>query len=483
MSGLMESVPSYVIQFVLSKREYEVLVERLDGRFTRMTLPDPKHVAAGKDVTPIIRNHIRLYIKVYAILRLVGGAADLAMKARRVEGPQLPASRMALSVTAMAALYRISYKILSLLAAKDESSSAQYKRKVLVPLVSGLISGSAYGIMPKHAARGYIGLWAATKAVEYIYNYLDDEGYLAFKPRLLGSWALFPFAFSQLFHTFIFDPDCCPSGFTRIMMRLSDSYMPAKPQGVKTPWVEPEDVLAGIAAISQLKYPRFVSSLLFPGKATLPPELSSIAPVVNRAHPATKTLTAALTHPYEPSEFKTFAGHAAKKFQSVSKYLFAFYLLIGLLRRRATGDKLPSVLSGSIANTLRSTVFVVMSASSAWYGIGLSQKVLGASVLPLYRFRVIGFLSGLWAFVDQVNSRGRYLYATRLAAMSYWNVLVKKHKVRPVKNGEVILFAAALGVIMVLVDRAPGSVSGKGLRKSLNWMKSGEFVDPSSRER
>lgn len=223
-------------------------------------------------------------------------------------------------------------------------------------------------------------------------------------------------------------------------------------------------------------FSKFFSPILYPDTAKLPHGLNSIEPVVSMAHPAITTLTGALMHPTAPSELSVFSELVVKKFVSVSKYVFILYALSGYVRRRKEGGI--GSISYLIANSLRTSTFIVMTVTSAWFGIGLSQKLIGGKVIPLYRYRVIGFLSGLWAFVDQVNGRERYMYSVRLAIMSYWNTLVKQRKVKPIKNGDVALIALSFACIMTLFELSPQSISGSGLRKSLNWIKSQKFKDP-----
>lgn len=500
-----ERVSAYIVRFIVNEREYAKIAERVSCKY----LPNKEMVkdSAGPFPHNFVRKQTRLFVKVYVVLAAVNGVSKLGRvvaerrgKAATTREIGIPAARIALSVTSISAIYRVVYALLDkvLQAQSDrlcqkgsksvhpeeEQPRLKTKRetvcKLLVPAVSGLIAGAAYGVYPKEAARGYIGLIVASKAAEFIYNYLDDEGYLGFKPRLLGSWALFPLSLSQLYYTFIFHPDCCPKTVSSILFRMSDGYIPDAPKSFSStdPWPSPEEVVSSIAEISKKRYPPFDSPILFPDTFRVPEGLESIEPVISMAHPAITTLTGALMHPYQRSEFRTYLELILRKASSVSKYVFAAYAITGLLRSKSQGIGKLGTLATSLGYSIRTTIFVVMTAASAWSGVGVMQKLLGRNVLPLYRYRVIGFMAGLWAFVDQVNGHARYMYAARLAVLSYWNTLVKQGRVKPLPYGDVALFAFSFSILMTLLDHAPGSISGPKFRGALAWIRSDKATDP-----
>ncbi|ANB11101.1 hypothetical protein AWJ20_3898 [Sugiyamaella lignohabitans] len=553
---------AYTIRYVLSPREYRKLVARLNTNVTRI-LPAPEKIDAsavrsGDGVQSIVRSQSRLFAASYGLLGLINA---FILKRR---GLNIPALRIATSLTAISGIYKVLYRVLTLLlqrtgilprhglSAKTTGSSTKSrvdsspspgttddpestcsdagyldnsykitkllvragyftkrtlkKTKHLPPLLpallSGLVAGSAFALFPE-SAQGYAAIYLSTRTLEFVYNYLDDMGYLEFKPRILKSWAIFPFAFSQLFYTFIFHPDACPNIFRRIMLRLSDGYIPTKPTGypIDRPWPNPDQVVDGIATIARARYPKFVSPILFPNLDTTVPGLESAEPVLSLAHPAMSTLTGALSHPTQPSEFRTYTELVLSKYSSIYKYVFGAYVVLGLLKWRAhskasskTSEKnklsstdkaskkaapsLPGILLSSVANTARTTTFIVMTAASSWYGIGLSQQVLNNKFIPVLRFRIIGFLAGLWAFADQVNGRARYMFAVRLALRSQWNVLSKDRRYAPLlKNGAAALFALSFAVLMAIFDLSPKSIPGPSLRKTLNWIKTNQYTD------
>jgi hypothetical protein len=138
------------------------------------------------------------------------------------------------------------------------------------------------------------------------------------------------------------------------------------------------------------------------------------------------------------------------------------------------------VLASAFANGIRTTTFAVMSTASAWAGIGLAQQIFNNKFIPVQRYRLIGFLAGLWAFTDQVSGSARFMYAVRLAIQAWYNTHVHTRRGgRPlIKNGDVYLFAVALGAMMAVFEAAPASVPGPRIRKVLNYIRTGRAVDP-----
>jgi hypothetical protein len=130
-----------------------------------------------------------------------------------------------------------------------------------------------------------------------------------------------------------------------------------------------------------------------------------------------------------------------------------------------------------------------MAIGTSWSSICLFQQLLPSSFLPQKRFFLSGLLGGLWAFVDRKKGRGRFLYSARLSIESGWNVAVKRGLVKPVRffslcvfsetrGGDVFLFAISLGILMGVFERAPESVTGGTVRKTLSWIGGTGFVDP-----
>jgi hypothetical protein len=130
-----------------------------------------------------------------------------------------------------------------------------------------------------------------------------------------------------------------------------------------------------------------------------------------------------------------------------------------------------------------------MAIGTSWSSICFFQHFLPSSFLPQKRFFISGFLGGLWAFIDRKKGRGRFLYAARLSIESGWNVAVKRRLVKPIRyhpfqgrfdcrGGDVLLFAFSLGILMGVFERAPESVTGGTVRKTLSWISGRGYLDP-----
>jgi len=46
------------------------------------------------------------------------------------------------------------------------------------------------------------------------------------------------------------------------------------------------------------------------------------------------------------------------------------------------------------------------------------------------------------------------------------------------RGGDVLLFALSMGILMSVFEKAPSSIAGGTVRKSLSWISGREFVDP-----
>jgi hypothetical protein len=46
------------------------------------------------------------------------------------------------------------------------------------------------------------------------------------------------------------------------------------------------------------------------------------------------------------------------------------------------------------------------------------------------------------------------------------------------RGGDVLLFALSLGILMGVFERAPQSITGSTVRKTLSWISGNKFTDP-----
>lgn len=89
----------------------------------------------------------------------------------------------------------------------------------LAPAAGASLAGFALGVYPSDQLRLTIAIYVATRAAEFTYNALENEGWFGNKPRWWGSWMLMPLATGQLLHAFVFDSECFPK------VRLTSSLL------------------------------------------------------------------------------------------------------------------------------------------------------------------------------------------------------------------------------------------------------------------
>lgn len=469
-----------------------------------------------------IRSHTRLFLKSYLIIVTIKSLQQLRSKKKNALLRSVLVLKdkfgadVSLSLTAIAFSYKIIYGFLVFLkpVMKDFIGIFIHDKSILseilyeyahaiIPLISGITAGSFLRIYPQlNAGRDLVAVYALVRSLEFVYNYLDDNGYLVAvkKPKLIGSWALFPFAYAQLFHSFFFNREANSNFVNSTMFTISKDFFTLPPNGYpkRAKWPSPPQIVDSIAQIAKSHYPKFISTLMFSNSAPIPSYLDSVKPIIIRAHPAINTMTGALLHPWEPSQFRALANIVLRQYTSIGKYVFALYLFKAFLVKKIVSEVEPDpdaqkstdttstqviltrlrLFLATIFNAWRTTTFIIMTSVSSWAGIEFAQAILSNKFIPVYRFKIIGFLSGLWAIFDKVSGRGRYIYAVRAAVLSYWRVLVKEKRVKPIRNGDVYVFALAFGLTMSLFEISPGSISGPAIRKALNWVGSGSFTDP-----
>lgn len=539
----VESSVAQIVSLVLSKEEYEKLLRWLDvevdhgksGAAQRLLVPHsnlvdsdltddvltfetnsvPNNKPHVHSIPHTVRSHTRFFLKLYfLILGVKNGRAIYSRKGRvwatltSLSFKDGSAASAAFALAGIALFYKLSYRLLRLLQYhlstligffdQNEDLKPKFveilraKSKLVTSIAAALISGSMFRYFPQDAGRDVITVYALVRAIETSLNYLNTEGYITAKSELLSSWALYPFAFSQVLHSFFFNPETIGTGMNRVLFKLSDDFFPDRPKtySPSSPWPGPEQIVAGIAKVSSLNYPKFKSTIMFSNSLTSPDYLDEVKPVLLRAHPKVQTLIGAMTHPFQPSMFATIVKAILNKYNSVGKYILVLYIIKGFMEIKNTQPKsededqkiMPSkyvtVLVSAIAKTVRTTTFIVMSTATAWAGIDAAQKLFSPSFFPMFRYKIIGFLAGLWAFVDKHSGGWWYLYVTRVAILSYWRVLVKENRVKPVRNGDVYLFVTSFAILMSLFEKSPKYVSGSSLRKVLFWIKNGDFKDP-----
>ena len=80
----------------------------------------------------------------------------------------------------------------------------------LAPAIGASLAGFALGACPGDQFRLSVAIYLCTKAAEFAFNSLEDDGWFKNRPWWFGSWMLMPPVIGQLFHAFIFDRECFP---------------------------------------------------------------------------------------------------------------------------------------------------------------------------------------------------------------------------------------------------------------------------------
>lgn len=139
----------------------------------------------------------------------------------KVSALRSPNFRLSLALSLILLLHRLFFRFFtrlrSNLLTKDAAPFRRRNPRIaqsltsrLAPALGASLAGFALGIYPADQLRITIAIYVATRAVEFTYNLLDNEGWFQNKPWWWGSWMMMPFATGQLLHAFVFDRDCFP---------------------------------------------------------------------------------------------------------------------------------------------------------------------------------------------------------------------------------------------------------------------------------
>ncbi|KAA8896075.1 hypothetical protein FN846DRAFT_966534 [Sphaerosporella brunnea] len=383
-------------------------------------------------------------------------------------------------------LYRFFYQLRSNLQLPEAKEFRQKYPKASqlflsprAPPLTASLAGFALLLHPATDRRVTISVYTFVKALEFIYNRYEDEGWFQNRPWWLGSWLLFPLTSGQLLYSFLFERYAFPEEYCNFITKYSPEYIQPRPVDLSPhlPWPDTFEVLDSLPKIASLRFPPFSSPILFPHGKPLPTTLTSISPIVSPAHPAIKSLQCALLHPSEPSCLKTYIHFWASELPRISRFLAAIYCVAWIPRyKKALSDPTLALKKITSATALTS-LFITGALGSAWAACCLLQSFLPAIILPKLRFWLAGFLAGLWAAVDRHNGRANFLYSARIGLVSAWKVLHHKGWVAPLRNGDVLLFVAALMAVNSVYDTDPAAISGGVARRVLASLRGRGFRD------
>lgn len=132
-----------------------------------------------------------------------------------------PSLRLPVSLSLLLLLHRLLYRFLVRLRANLRTDDAEPFRdrnprisraltSRFAPAVGASLAGFALAITPQEQVRLTAAIYFSTRSLEFLYNVMDEKGWLAQRPWWFGSWLLMPVSCAQLFHAFVFDRETTP---------------------------------------------------------------------------------------------------------------------------------------------------------------------------------------------------------------------------------------------------------------------------------
>lgn len=127
----------------------------------------------------------------------------------------------------------------------------------LAPPIGASLAGFFLAIYPADQLRITITIYVLTRALEFLYNGLEDKGWFQNRPWWFGSWLLMPAACGQLLHAFVFDRDCFPESYGNFILGNSPEYIQKRPKSYPKhlKWPNTFEIVDSLAEISRLRWP------------------------------------------------------------------------------------------------------------------------------------------------------------------------------------------------------------------------------------
>lgn len=133
-----------------------------------------------------------------------------------------PTFRLSVSLSLLLLFHRLLYRFFVRLRAnlRTDDAGAFRERNPRIslaltsrfaPAVGASLAGFALAITPQDQLRLTAAVYWSTRSLEFLYNVMDEKGWLAKRPWWFGSWLLMPISCAQLFHAFIFDRETTPT--------------------------------------------------------------------------------------------------------------------------------------------------------------------------------------------------------------------------------------------------------------------------------
>ncbi|KAK4495835.1 hypothetical protein PRZ48_013103 [Zasmidium cellare] len=504
----IDPITRTALRYTLSPREYELLhaylISKAPRRVQKQTPSPPRFDKITKSTSEsgdynvsAVRASLRVFVGLLVGLKGLEGVMRRLEKGKGGEvkevGVRYKNTRIAGSFAAMLLVHRLLHRFFVRLRTSLLEESAQpFRRrnpgvtKALTsrytPAVGASLAGFFLGVSPADQLRMTIAIYVFSKGLEFGYNYLAAEGYIWGKekkdrPWWFGSWLIMPLACGQLLHAFVFDRECFPESYGKFILQRSPEYIQFRPKDYPSTkaWPGTFDIVDALAELSKLRWPTFVSPILFPGKNTLPKgtAIQKMGPLSSSAHPGTKYTSCAFLHPHDPSCARTYLKYWLAAFPPILKFFTLVYGGFALLAYKSL-LKDPSPFVNRVSKRiLKASIFITGAIGTSWGSICLFNNTLPRSMLPTQRWFLGGFLGGLWAYVARSEERDNFMYSFRLSVDSLYKVGKKRRWWRGVKNGDVLVFVMSLAVINFVYEARSEAVVG-GLNRKLASMMRGE---------
>ncbi|KAL5115769.1 hypothetical protein ACEQ8H_006377 [Pleosporales sp. CAS-2024a] len=493
-----------VLRYSMSAREYELLHRFLLSRAhaVRRRCPLPAEVGAmcqDDYMAAAVRASTRLGVATTAALKgwecVNTTLLSRRQPAGRRPGPPprawpSPSARLGTSLALILLVHRLLRRFFMRLRASLLSAEAKSFRRrnprvarsltsAMAPAIGSSLAGFCLAVCPADQLRISMALYVLTRALEFGYNRLEELGYAAHTPAWFGAWLMMPVACGQLLHAFVFDRDCFPEAYGKLILDHSPEYIRQRPPHYPPTlhWPAATHIVDGLAAISRLRWPPFVSPILFPTHETLAKTLVPLSSLCSSAHPAISSLSCALLHPQDPSCLRTYVQYWIQAFPRVARLVALYFAAMSLPRYRAFLTSPISSFNRLAKNILRISLFICGAVGTCWGSICLFQTFLPRTFLPTQRWFLGGVLGGLWALLQRKNGRPSFLYSARMSIDSTWKVGVKRGWWKGIKNGDVLLFVLSMATINVLYEISPESVNSGIARKSLGVLRGEGWLD------
>ncbi|KHJ35921.1 hypothetical protein EV44_g1030 [Erysiphe necator] len=264
--------------------------------------------------------------------------------------------------------------------------------------------------------------------------------------------------------------------YGEFILKNSPAYVQNRPDEYPTflPWPSKYDVINSLAAMSQQKYPKFISPILFPESK---PNFPSIAPITNTAHPLITQLSCAAIHPLDHSCLRTYLKNWITVFPQLTRFFTLIFSVLALPRIILHLNKPDSILNVPqavigrlIDRILRYSVFVSGAVGTTWASVCLFQSIFSRSFLTETRFFLGGFLGGLWAWTVRRQARSEFIYSLRASILSCWQLGRKRGWWKSLPGGDVLVFIVCLATLNVVFecDRGRGVVNSWMVRSALS---------------